>query len=101
MRGLVNPGGATEPAPKVSTEHVGLLKDVVRAAQQLDPDAPVLVQQLACAEPDCPPVETVVAVLGPPRRTWKFAKPAGDLSAAQLRATIADHPEGITHADHD
>ena len=27
--------------------------------------------------------------------------PAHDLSAAQLRATIADHPEGITHADHD
>ncbi len=98
---LVNPGGAAGSAPTVATEHVCLLKDVVRAEQRLDAVAPVLVQQLACAEPGCPPVETVVAALGPPRRSWKFPKPAVDVSPDDLRAAIANHPEGITHADHD
>jgi hypothetical protein len=99
MRGLVNPGGATGSAPDAG--HIGRLKEVVRTAHRLDADAPVLVQQLACAEPGCPPVETVVAALGPPRRTWKFPKPTADVSPSELRAAIVNHPEGCTHVDHD
>jgi hypothetical protein len=101
MRGLVNPGGAAGATPKADAAHVNLLKDVVRKAAGLDADAPVLVQQLACVEPGCPPVETVIAALGPPRRTWKVPKPTADISPSQLRAVIVENPEGITHADHD
>jgi hypothetical protein len=101
MRGFVNPGGATASTPKATADHVSRLKDVVRTAHKLDTHAPVLVQQLACAEPGCPPVETVVTALGPPRRTWKFPKPTVDVSPSELRAAIVDHPEGITHVDHD
>lgn len=100
MRGLVNPGGGTGSMPAVPAQHVNVLKDAVRDALSLDVDDPVLVQQLACAEPDCPPVETVVASLGPPRRTWKFPKPTVDVSPAELRGAIDHHPEGIHHADH-
>lgn len=101
MPGLVNPSGAPGPAPVAPPEHLSQLKDVVREANQLDAGAPVLVQQLACTEPGCPPLETVVAALGPPRRTWKFAKPTADISLRELRSLIVDHPEGTTHADHD
>jgi len=39
------------------------VKGWVRAALLLDVDATVLVSELACTEPGCPPVETVIAVL--------------------------------------
>jgi len=101
MPGLVNPGGATGSTPTAPAEHISTLKDVVREMNQLDGGTPVLVQQLACAEPGCPPVETVVAALGPPRRTWKFPKPTADVSPQELRTAMIHHPEGSTHADHD
>lgn len=61
MRGLVNPCSTAGSAPKAGADHINRLKDVVRKAAGLDADAPVLVQQLACVESGCPPVETVVA----------------------------------------
>ena len=67
---------------------------------RLDADTSVLVQQLACAEPGCPPVETVVAVLGSRRRTWKIPNPTAEVSENDLRAVITEHPEGTNH-DHD
>jgi hypothetical protein len=102
MAGLINPGNAgSTPTSPVSAEHVSRLKDLVRSVHQLDADAPVLVQQLACREPGCDPLETVVAALGPPRRTWKFPKPTVDVSPTELRAAIVANPEGITHANHE
>lgn len=103
MPGLVNPNHGTGSGltPSVSAEHARLLKDVVRSNYRLDADAPVVVQQLTCREPGCPPVETVVAVLGPPRRTWKFPKPVSDVLPSELHAAIIEHPEGMTHASHE
>ena len=99
MRGLVNPGGtsASTPAPRPDPVHVRALKVVVREALQLDLDATVVVQQLACAEPGCPPVETVIAVLGTPRRTWKIPTPTADVSAAELGTLLKNYPEGNPH----
>ena len=100
MRGLVNPGGSSESSPtRASQQHVAGLKDVVRSALALDAQSMVLVQQLACTEPGCPPVETVVAVLGSPRRTWKIPNPTADVSTDGLRALITEHPKGTNH-DH-
>jgi hypothetical protein len=41
----------------------------------------VVVTQLTCTEPNCPPLETVIAVFseGNPSRQWKVHKPADDL----------------------
>ena len=99
MRGFVNPGGTSTPAPRPDPNHVRVLKAVVRQELQLDLDTSVVVQQLACAEPGCPPVETVIAVLGTPRRTWKIARPAADVSSADLATVLNTHPEGHSH-DH-
>ncbi|MDV3125803.1 hypothetical protein M1247_12820 [Mycobacterium sp. 21AC1] len=102
MPDLVNPGGiARSPAlPKASVEQVDALKAVVRTTLGLTIDTTVLVQQLACAEPDCPPVETVIAVLSSRRTTWKLARPTADIAVADLRRVITEHPEGHDHADH-
>jgi nitrate reductase delta subunit len=47
-----------------SPEHVRAAEAVqawTRARFALPPDAPVLVSQLTCSNPDCPPLQTVVA----------------------------------------
>ncbi|UXA17584.1 hypothetical protein [Mycobacterium sp. SMC-4] len=100
MNAFVNVGGVA-PSPPGASPHVGLLKGVVREELGLDDDVTVIVQQLACVEPDCPPVETVIAVLGNPRRSWKFACASTDVTVAQLREVLAAHPKGREHDDHD
>ncbi|MEU6663999.1 hypothetical protein [Streptomyces sp. NPDC046821] len=56
----------------------------------LDDECAVVVRQLACTEPGCPPVETVVAVLpmdGDARR-WTLHRPADQISEGDLRAAL-------------
>ncbi len=57
----------------------------------LPDDAVVMVSELQCTEPGCPPVETVVAVLAQssPRRQVKIHKPVGDVSDDDLAAAFA------------
>jgi hypothetical protein len=45
-------------------------------------DATVMVTELACSEPGCPPVETVVAILGEGGRTSraKIARPLSEVA---------------------
>lgn len=54
-----------------------------------------MIRQLACSEPGCPPLETVVAVLpmhGPARR-WTLHQPAGQITEDDLRAALlTDQP---------
>lgn len=97
---LVNPGNSAMPAPKASAAHLTELKDVVRRELALDVETTVLIQQLACAEPGCPPVETVVAVLGEARRSWKFATATTDVTQGALRDALRKYPKGREH-DHD
>ena len=98
---LVNPGKNTPPLPRASAQQLADLKHVVRTELDLYAEATVLIQQLACAEPGCPPVETVIAVLVTPRRSWKFASPATDITPQALRDMIATYPEGREHAHDD
>jgi hypothetical protein len=97
MAALVNPGGRKPVGQKASTVHLRSLKDVVRSTLALDPGEAIVVQQLACVEPGCPPVETVVAVLGAFQRSWKFATPTADVTPALLRDTLINHPKGRIH----
>lgn len=43
------------------------VKDWVRAAARAGEDATILVTELACSEPGCPPFEVVMAVMRPGR----------------------------------
>lgn len=71
------------------------LKDAVREILGLGDRHTVMVQQLACAEPGCPPVETMVAVLaaGEPPRRWTIHKPLSDVAAHEVGTalTSGDH----------
>jgi hypothetical protein len=66
------------------------LKETVRALLALDDDTAVMVRQLTCAEPGCPPLETVVAVLpmdGAARR-WTLHRSAAEITEDDLRAAL-------------
>jgi len=56
---LIRPHGPPPADPRAA----GRVRHWVREALGLDDGTVVLVRQLACREPGCPPVETVLAVL--------------------------------------
>jgi hypothetical protein len=55
-------------------EHTARIRAAARRALGLDDAAHVMVSELRCSEPDCPDVETVIAVLEEgAQRTWRVA----------------------------
>jgi hypothetical protein len=66
------------------------LKLAARALFDAGEDAVVVVNELTCTEPGCPPVETVVALLraGSKPRQVKLHKAAVDVTEDDLRAAI-------------
>jgi nitrate reductase delta subunit len=72
---------------KKSPEHTAALDRVregVRARFSLDEGA-ILVAEVACAVPGCPPIETVIAFWSSGQRHhFKVFKPVGEVSEADL-----------------
>ena len=66
----------------------------MRVLLDLDDDTAVMIRQLTCTEPGCPPVETVVAVLpmqGEAHR-WTLHRPADEITEDDLRAVLLTDP---------
>lgn len=55
--------------PKIDLVRVGEIKTWARGAFALDDDAMVMVSEVRCTEPGCPPLETVIATLAGPGQT--------------------------------
>jgi hypothetical protein len=52
-------------------------------------DITVLVAELACSEPGCPPVETVIALLSPSGNTqYKVHKPVAEVNLDDVRSAL-------------
>lgn len=66
------------------------LKSSARALFHADEDDAVVVNELTCTEPGCPPLETVIALLraGSEPRQVKVHKAAVDVKEDDLRAAI-------------
>ena len=73
---------------KKSPEHTAALDRVrewVRARFRLTEDTAILVAEVACAVPGCPPVETVIAFWSDERRHhFKVFKPVADVVSDDL-----------------
>lgn len=71
------------------------LKDWARQELGLADDTTVMVSELACTEPGCPPSETVVSVFPDGQASFlvKVAKPMAEVQRADLAAALAgeDH----------
>jgi hypothetical protein len=78
--------------PATASGDTTALKAVVRDALHLDAEHTVVIQQLTCAEPGCPPVETVIAVLSADAaaRRWTLHQPLTDITADAIRTVLTD-----------
>ncbi len=89
-------------APKADPRRltaIRMLKELARELFEATEHDGVSVVELACSEPGCPPLETVVAVLRPgsePRQV-KVHKAAVDVTEADLRAALSQAPHGHSH----
>lgn len=88
-----------QPGAGAALADVRRLRHSIRTIRQLDPDTSVVVKQLDCTEPGCPPVETVLAVLaqGAAIVRWTLPRPAADIDDAHLRLLFATAPDGDHH----
>jgi hypothetical protein len=73
LKGL---GGRNDASPQKLKE----MKQWVQETLALPPETTILIMELACTEPGCPPLETVVALLRGP----------GDSSQQKIHRSIAD-----------
>ncbi|WP_413804699.1 hypothetical protein [Streptomyces sp. OE57] len=81
-------GARPGPSPQLRR-----LRQSVRRLLGLDEDTAVVIRQLACAVPGCPPLETVIAVLpmtGRARR-WTLHTTAEEITEDDLRAALLAH----------
>ena len=69
---------------KISPAQLQQLKSWVYGALALDPSVPVSISQLTCTEPGCPPLETVIAVMTQPPKTYKIHQPAVEIVQDKL-----------------
>jgi len=78
--------------PARDPQHAALVKRwVVEALGPCD-DRTVMVTELACSEPGCPPVETVIALLAPGRQDQvKIHKALADVTSADVGALLRSH----------
>ncbi len=74
--------------PKPDVARVGQIKEWVRQHFALSDEAVVMVTELRCSEPGCPPLETVIAILDGPgsRRQHKLHKSVAELEAEDIAA---------------
>jgi hypothetical protein len=76
-----------KPRPAGDPERVAAIKTWVAEAFHLPNGATVMVTELRCHEPGCPPLETVIAILNEADRTRQH----------KLHKAIADVTRGDVH----
>jgi len=75
------PGLGPRPDAAVSRR----VKGWVTEAFDVEPDATVMVTELACSEIDCPPVETMIAILRPGhQRRFTIHRPMCEVTEADI-----------------
>ena len=83
-----------ESAPKPDPAATRRLKDWTRELLALDEDVALTVNELRCADEDCPDVETIIGVLyGHGRQErWTVDAPAAEVTCGQLAAVLVAAP---------
>ena len=74
---------------KLSPVQLKQLKSWVYQTLTLDESVHVSISQLTCTEPGCPPLETVIAVMTQPPKTYKIHQPAAELEKNDVVQALA------------
>jgi hypothetical protein len=90
--------GPTRSSPD-RTAKIRAIKDWVREALGLSDDTIVMATELRCAEPGCPPLETVIAVMreGDDKQQFKVHKPLVEVVYEDLEDGAARMHRGKSH----
>jgi hypothetical protein len=87
-------GRSSQPPPG-RAGRAGEIADLTRVTLALEQQAAVTVQQLACAEPGCPPIETKIMVLGEGAgRRWTIHAPVSEVDDETVLRILIGQPEG-------
>lgn len=83
------------PRPdSVAAEHAAAIRRWTRDFLKLDDDAVITITELACRDPGCPLIETVVAVFDSAgARKWAFTRPNVAVTKAMVQQTLATPPK--------
>jgi hypothetical protein len=84
--------------PRLDAQRVSDIKSWVQEEFRLNPDTTVMVTELRCTEPGCPPLETVIAILDTPGspRQHKVHKAHTEVSREDV-ARLAAGADGHGH----
>jgi hypothetical protein len=79
-----------EAPTKLNAAKLIEIKSWVRSRLQLEDDAVIMVTELECSEPGCPPMHTIIAVmLGPGQnQRYKIHKPVAEVTADDIIARM-------------
>ncbi len=66
------------------------IKSWVREAFDPEGQATILVSELTCSEPGCPPIETVIAIMHGPGASekYKIHRPSAEITRADITALV-------------
>ena len=76
--------------PKPDKQGIDRVKDLARAALQASPETAFAVNEIACNDPGCPGIETVILVMEPGRKTraLKVPKPLDEVAEQDILAVL-------------
>ena len=69
---------------KSDRSQIQQIKNWTSQRLNLDSEIPISINQLQCHEPDCPPVETVIAVMTSPPQQYKIHKPISEITEIDI-----------------
>ena len=83
----------------IDSEQAERIKSWVCTTWALSDDTTVMLTELECREPGCPPIETVIALLEGPGQTrqFKIHKPAGEVCRADVQALAGEREHEHGH----
>lgn len=76
----------TKSTLKANSNDRQQIKNWVYQVLNIDRETHISISQLQCHEPDCPPIETVIAIMTTPLQQYKIHKPASQITAADIAA---------------
>jgi hypothetical protein len=76
--------------PKPDREAIERVKDMARAALQSSPETAFAVNEIACNDPGCPGIETVILVMEPGHKTraLKVPKTLGEVTEQDILSAL-------------
>lgn len=70
---------------KTNSAKIREIKNWVYQHLAIDPEIPISVSQLQCHEPDCPPLETVIAIMRTPPQQYKIHQSIEEIQELDIK----------------